>query len=527
MTKFKSPKIRFVFFMILSLISQTLQAKDSSFLDKRKYPKRKSIKGLQPDGQDMNQIIGNAVHTVAINFVWEYWQPSLKKSSCSSNEFLYNGLCYKLDHGIINKVKQYTQSEVVVTGIFYGVPGWARRSCSYAVAPMFCAPTEQGAYYYGLFLQFMAYYFNGENGNGRVADFVIHNEVNAISWFNFGCENGNCNLDTWTTVYSQSYNYAYDFVKKEQKAAKILISFEHDFFNDLDSGVKRKDAVISCQTFLEKLVPKLGKREWRLAYHAYPQDLLNPRFGPNDYPFITFGNIGVLSGWLHKKYPNNPHAWEIQLTENGINANSQSMYQAQKDYLCKAFKNILGTPGVESFIYHRLVDHPDELKDGLGCGLWRSSTSFKPAWTLFALANRNGVGSGYPTCGFELLPYVEMVSGYNGVNHYISTRNLPDGFKKQVSFKIRRDSPDANMKLVYECRIGGPKGSQSFISADYNCENQFNMGPMGYLYNTKVQNSIPIYRCYVSSNGDHFVSSNANCDNKGKSESLMGYGFAM
>ena len=219
----------------------------------------------------------------------------------------------------------------------------------------------------------------------------------------------------------------------------------------MDFLVKSQISVISGETFLEKLIPKLGNRQWRLAFHFYPKDLLKPEFGANDYPQVTFGNIRVLSGWLHKKYPNNPHAWEIQLTENGINAKDFSMYTAQKNYLCQAFKNILGTPGVESFIYHRLIDHNDELKQGLGLGLWRSSSSFKPAWEVFALANRKGVYANYPSCGFELLPYVEMVRGYNGQFHYISTRNLPSGFQKLKSFKILSESKTNDAKLVYEC----------------------------------------------------------------------------
>ena len=79
------------------------------------------------------------------------------------------------------------------------------------------------------------------------------------------------------------------------------------------------------------------------------------------------------------------------------------MYPAQRNYLCQAFKNILGTPGVESFIYHRLLDHSDEIRQGLALGLWSSKTSFKPAWELFALANRKGVNANYPSCGFELI----------------------------------------------------------------------------------------------------------------------------
>ena len=517
---------RNIAFCLILLCLNSLQARDATFTDKRKYPNRKSIKGLQPDFQDVNQIIGNAVHSIALNFVWAEWQPSLKKSTCSSGEVLYNGLCYRVNQAMVDYIKQFTKSEVMVTAVLYGVPDWAKRSCTQAVAQIFCAPTEQGAKYYGLFVQFIAYYFNGENGNGRIADFVIHNEVNAIEWFNFGCNSGSCDVDTWTTIYSQSYNSAYDGVKKEQKMAKILISLEHNFFKEMDYLWKYKNCVISGETFLESLIPKLGNRQWRLAFHSYPPNLLKPEFGANDYPQITFGNIGVLSGWLHKKYPNNPHAWEIQLTENGINAIDSSMYPAQRNYLCQAFKNILGTPGVESFIYHRLLDHSDEIRQGLALGLWSSKTSFKPAWELFALANRKGVNANYPSCGFELMPYVEMVSGYNGQFHYVSTRNLPSGYRKLKSFKILRESK-ADTKLSFECRIGGAKGNQAFISFDHNCENMFNMGPMGYLYTTKVENSIPIYRCYVPSIGDHFISSSANCDGEGTKESLMGYGFAM
>ena len=60
-----------ILLVALSTISSRITSKDT-------YPKRTSIKGLQPDGQDTNQIIGNQVHGVAFNFVWAFWQPSKK-----------------------------------------------------------------------------------------------------------------------------------------------------------------------------------------------------------------------------------------------------------------------------------------------------------------------------------------------------------------------------------------------------------------------------------------------------------------
>gem|GEM_PF-5007005 len=58
----------------------------------------------------------------------------------------------------------------------------------------------------------------------------------------------------------------------------------------------------SVEDYIQKLVPKLGDREWRLAFHSYPPDLGSSQFSANDWPIISFGNIGVLAGWLCQHY---------------------------------------------------------------------------------------------------------------------------------------------------------------------------------------------------------------------------------
>lgn len=486
------------------------------------YPVRKSIKSLQPDFQDRAQIIGNEVHGVAMNLVWAEWQPQQSKS-CGANQVQYDGYCFNKNQAIIDAIREYTNHGVVVTAVVYGVPDWARRDCvnpkkRVVQAPMFCAPVDGKASDYGRFAGFVANFFNGEKGNGRVADFVIHNEVNSYMWFNIGCSDTNCNLNTWTRVYADSYNAAYDYIKKEQKNAKVLISFDHYF--GATKGISYR-----ADNFLKTLVPKLGNRDWMLAFHSYPPDLASPEFGANDYNnhgIISFGNIGVLAGWLRQNYPNDPHAWEIQLTENGINGVGASMQQRQRAQLCQAFRNVLGTPGITSFVYHRLVDHPDEVAGGLGCGLWNEDRSPKPAWTTFALANRKGVGAGWPSCGFDILPYVPLMRGYNG-KHWVTSRQFPSGVKVEQTWHILREQAP-NTQLVYECRVGGPNGDHTLISTFANCENQFNMGPMGYVYKTQVAGTSPIYRCYIATTGDHFISSDPNCEGQ-KKESLIGYGF--
>ena len=493
------------------------------------YPTRKSIKGLQPDFQDTNQTIGNAVHGVAMNMVWALWQER-KSTSCTANEVAYEGYCYNVKSGnpaaTAAAIKTYSDAGVVVTAIVYGVPAWARRNCSGATlsGDWFCAPKDENTADYGRFVGFLAHYFNGENGHGRIADFVIHNEVNASSWFNIGCNQSTCRNKTeeWITVYANNYNAAYDYARKEQKQAKVLISFDHFFGSSFDAMLSNAIPELSVQTFLTRLVPKLGNRDWMLAYHSYPPDLTKPAFGADDYPRVTFGNLGVLAGWLRQTYPSDPHAWEIHLTENGINGANASMQAQQTTQLCQAFRNVLGTPGITSFIYHRLIDVAEE---GLNLGLWNANATPKPAWATYACANRSGScggSSSWPSCGFEYGDYTVMMRGSANGKHWVTSRQFPSGVTTENRWKLLRN-PAADTRMVYECRIGAT-GDHTFISTAANCENQFNMGPMGYIYTKQVAGTSPVYRCYNPSSGDHMISPDVNCETSSyKMESLVGY----
>lgn len=113
--------------------------------------------------------------------------------------------------------------------------------------------------------------------------------------------------------------------------------------------------------------------------------------------------------------------------------------------------------------------------------------------------------------------------GYNGKKHWVTSRQFPSGVKVEQTWHILREQAP-NTQLVYECRVGGPNGDHTLISTSANCENQFNMGPMGYVYKTQVAGTSPIYRCYIATTGDHFISSDPNCEGQ-KEGSLIGYGF--
>lgn len=492
------------------------------------YPTRSTyrLKGLQPDfWADPAEVANANTGGVAMNLVWAFWEPTLSSPPCASTQVEYDGHCFVIDAAVDNAIRDWTNRGVVVTAVVYGVPTWARitTGCS-PIGPgfdIFCAPVNAADY--GRFAGMIATRYNGLQGHGRIADFVIHNEVNANDWFDIGCGDGTtCDTNAWIQTYADNWNAAYDQIIAAQPPAKVLVSLEHHFGATFDDP-GASHPLLSGETFLRGFAARVGNRAWRVAYHPYPPDLLLPDFSADDWPRITYGNVGTIVGWLRKNFPNTPSAWQVQLTESGVNSLGASSQAAQAQGVCDSLYNVVATPGIESYIYHRMVDHPAETVNGLGVGLHDVNRQPKAAWAVWALANRNDLSPSQLSCGFEKLPFIHLKRGNaNDRGHWATSRRLPPGFAQEgAGWGLLRE-PAPGLQLLYSCLAG----LHNILTLDPNCEGLHPMGPVGYAAtNPVVGTTIPLHRCRVASSGDHFVSSDANCEGQ-TLESVLGHVIA-
>ena len=486
------------------------------------YPARSAyrIKSLQPDfWPDKGEIAGNNTGGVAMNLVWAAWEGTEKAPPCAAGEVEEDGHCFVVDVATDAAIADWTGLGLVVTAVVYGVPAWARtsRPCNGAVDPMFCAPDHAADF--ASFAGMLAKRYDGAHGHGRIADFVIHNEVNSNDWFNVGCGGGvACDPASWLDVYAQNYAAAYDRVVAAQPAAKVLISLDHHFGAPDFDQPSAAHPLLSGQTVITGVASRVAPRAFRVAYHAYPPDLLKPDFSPDDWPLVTFGNLGVLAGWLRQTFPSVPSSWEIQLTENGVNSLApNSSEAAQADGVCASFVNVLGTPGIENYVYHRMKDHPVEVAQGLGCGLHAADGTAKAAWSTWALANRADLSPPELSCGFEDLPYARLWRSYDAARgHWASTRRAPPGFTKERSWRLLREAAPGTV-LLFECKVAG----HDLLSPDVGCEGQPTLGPVGFAYTAAAADRVPLYRCRTAG-GDHFVSEDPGCEGQVQ-ESLLGW----
>lgn len=225
-------------------------------------------------------------------------------------------------------------------------------------------------------------YSRPDQAYGWITHWIIFNEVDyGWIWTNMGEQPMSLYMD----AYEKAMRLTYIEARRYNPNAEVFISLTHHWsYSPAD-----KFRAYPPRDLLDRLAlysQATGEYQWALAYHPYPQSLLKPRTWEDskatadfDTRYITPKNIEVLDQYLRQTqflFEGKPRT--IVLSEQGYHTPDYS----QKSMLDKAaaiaytWEKIMPLDSIESFHYHRWVDHPQE--GGLKVGLRTLPESGKP-----------------------------------------------------------------------------------------------------------------------------------------------------
>ncbi|KAA1260611.1 hypothetical protein LF1_31510 [Rubripirellula obstinata] len=218
-------------------------------------------------------------------------------------------------------------------------------------------------------------YSNPSKPPGGITNWIVQNEVDHHhQWTNMGKQP----RALVTEAYYRSMRMIYNATRQYNPHARVFASLTHSWMVDEAVGkgtrLSPREVLITLQRY--SLVE--GDFDWGVAYHPYPQSLFAATAWNDtkvtdglDTPFITIQNIEVLEKFLAHRLMLNAarQPRPILLSEQGFHTDSyDTEAQAnQAGSLAYAMRKIAKMPTVESFHYHRWIDHPKEggLKMGL------------------------------------------------------------------------------------------------------------------------------------------------------------------
>jgi len=251
----------------------------------------------------------------------------------------------------------------------------------------FNTETAEGVFFYRAIVHWLVERYTREDAKfGQLGGLVIGNEVQSHwSWYYLGAVEPEVLLREYTAALRIA-----DLATRSVHADfPIYVSLEHHW--TLPASEDRTHGFTGVEVLegVNERAKREGDFPWHLAFHPYPEKLFEPRFWNDksaplrfDAPRITFHNLEVLPAFLHQPrflYEGKPR--RIALTEQGFHCpDAPEGELAQAAAFAFAWKKVQALPDIESFLYHRHVDHPHE--HGLHLGIREHDGS----------ANVNGIG---------------------------------------------------------------------------------------------------------------------------------------
>ncbi|MEI7774828.1 MAG: DUF5722 domain-containing protein, partial [Verrucomicrobiota bacterium] len=251
----------------------------------------------------------------------------------------------------------------------------------------FNTATEDGVFYYRAIIHWLVERYTREDAAfGVLSGLVIGNEMQSHwSWYHLG------NVDSKIVIreYAAALRVADLVTRSMHEQFSIYVSLEHHWLMSASEDPTKGFSGLEAIAGIQRISTEGGNFPWGLAFHPYPQNLFKAEFWKDrsaplrfDAPRITFHNLEVLPAFLGQpEFLFEGKTRAIALTEQGFHcADDENGETMQAAAFALAWKKVQALPAIESFLYHRHVDHPHE--GGLHLGLRAHDGS----------SNVNGIG---------------------------------------------------------------------------------------------------------------------------------------
>lgn len=384
---------------------------------KGKGPNTTSKKGLQVEELSDSLEIGtqHAVVNWTLNSL-------LNNNAVNKEAFTYKNKVYYLDADVMQRndelVKAYNAAGVRVTVILLlpkdaaslGTAAMQYGGYSYTKFSSFKTSSKAGCNTFEAVMTYLAKRYGTKEN--LVSGWILGNEVNSPCIWNYG---GNKKLDTYMLNYARAFRICYNAVKSVSKYSKVYISLDNNWNNDTDGSGKR---YFSSKATLDQFYAKLkayGKISFQIAFHAYPQGMSDPVFWDDTWAtnstkarIVNFKNISVLTKYAKKNFGKD---CTVMLSEQSFNSSKGEALQAAA--YAYAYYISESNSMIESFIYGREFDHPEEMSSsyywGL-CDIWHTK---RLVWSVFQyIDSADSFKFTNPLVGYTNLKKWTKISGF-------------------------------------------------------------------------------------------------------------------
>lgn len=375
------------------------------------YPVQASKKGLQMSptligsGQIEDLGIQQTTHQISVN---RLFGPTSNGAYPTIN-YTYNGKTYQMDGAYVSEldsiIKVYTAHGVVVTGLLLNE---LDESCRQTTHPLARTRTESpyymmnaaeavGVEHLAAAGSFLATRYS-DIGVGRVHNWVIGNEVNARSDWNYMQEVG---VEGFTAEYAKVMRVFYTAIKSTNANARVYMSIDHTWnrnYND-GRGYDGRDMVDA----MARNSAAYGNFDWGVDFHPYPVTLTWPKFwaypaiyqnmrltnGTENTPMLTPDNMYVMTDYMCKaqNLDRSGQPRSIIISEIGFGSNEGQSNQAAA--LVYAYYNAAYNQHIDAFIAVRDIDVAYEVAQNLPFGLKNADGSPKEAYSAYKNVDQN------------------------------------------------------------------------------------------------------------------------------------------